>query len=128
MNGVKLQHQVAGGLPEGLAETPLICSTLLQTHNAEMLHDTLLACSRHTLQAPGTQGSLLYSFVQTDDYADKAEGTRKVTTSDHEHTNWLAAKLLANSKTRQQVLNFRSMHIMADLAGEQDTADVNQKV
>lgn len=73
-------------------------------------------------------GSLLYSYVQTDDYADKEEQARRVTTSDSEARNWLASKLLASAKSRQQVLNFRSMHIMADLAGEQDAGDANQKV
>lgn len=37
-------------------------------------------------------------------------------------------KLLGSSKGRSQVLNFRSMYIMADLGQEGDAANVGDKV
>ena len=42
--------------------------------------------------------------------------------------NPLVLRMLSNPKNRQQVLNFRSMYVMADLADEGDAGATNQKV
>lgn len=52
----------------------------------------------------GTQQcSVLFTYVQTDEYCDRAEMERHVTTSSREHSAPLVQKLLLNPRNRQKV-------------------------
>eukprot|EP00882_Tetradesmus_deserticola_P016571 GHRQ01017707.1.p1 GENE.GHRQ01017707.1~~GHRQ01017707.1.p1 ORF type:complete len:209 (+),score=44.28 GHRQ01017707.1:1522-2148(+) len=56
------------------------------------------------LTAP-PEGSLLFSYVQTDDFCEKYETSRSITTSRWEGKNHLAHKLLVDARNRQKVGN-----------------------
>ncbi|PNW74559.1 hypothetical protein CHLRE_12g495350v5 [Chlamydomonas reinhardtii] len=77
---------------------------------------------------PRTPGSILFTYVQTDEFCDSQELGRAVTTSPYEEENLLVSKLLSNPKGRAQVLTFRSMYVMADLGDEGDVSGANCKV
>jgi Meckel syndrome type 1 protein len=57
------------------------------------------------LQTAGPEGSLLFSYVQTDDFCEKFETSRSITTSRWEGKNHLANKLLVDPRNRQKVGN-----------------------
>ncbi|WIA10234.1 hypothetical protein OEZ85_010434 [Tetradesmus obliquus] len=80
------------------------------------------------LLTAGPDGSLLFSYVQTDDYCERYETSRSITTSRWEGQNHLANKLLVDPRNRQKMLNFHSMFIMADLGDEHTVAGSNEKV
>ncbi|EFJ41998.1 hypothetical protein VOLCADRAFT_119536 [Volvox carteri f. nagariensis] len=82
----------------------------------------------HKRMDPRTRGSILYTFIQTDDFCVAQELGRTVTTSSYEDENVLVTKLLTNPKSRAQVLCFRSMFIVADLGGEAEAGAGNNKV
>jgi Meckel syndrome type 1 protein len=54
------------------------------------------------------EGSLLFSYVQTDDFCEKYETGRSITTSKWEGQNHLANKLLVDPRNRQKVGNCAS--------------------
>jgi hypothetical protein len=57
------------------------------------------------LQTAPPEGSLLFSYVQTDDFCEKYETSRSITTSKCEGQNHLANKLLVDPRNRQKVRN-----------------------
>lgn len=59
------------------------------------------ACSN--LQTASPEGSILFSYVQTDDFCEKYETSRSITTSKWEGQNHLANKLLTDPRNRQKV-------------------------
>jgi hypothetical protein len=71
---------------------------------------TVLVCSHiePPLQTEDPEGSLIFSYVQTDDYCDSYEINKEVTTSKRESTNHLVQLLLKNVRNRQKVRNRRS--------------------
>lgn len=78
----------------------------MQQSYADPTHSSscLLQLLRCVLQAGDTQQcSVLFSYVQTDDYCDRAEMDRHVTTSAKEHSAPLVQKLLLNPRNRQKV-------------------------
>eukprot|EP00775_Hariotina_reticulata_P010980 gene10980-11135_t len=79
------------------------------------------------LTAP-PEGSLLFSYVQTDEFCERFETARAVTTSSWEHENHLTAKLISNRRNRQKMLKFHAMFIMADLGDEHTVAGSSEKV
>lgn len=69
-------------------------------------------------QVEDPQGSVIFSYVQTDAFCDATELSKAATTSPWERANHLVARLLREPRARQQMLgSFRSMYIMADLGG-----------
>uniref|UniRef100_A0A383VLW8 Ig-like domain-containing protein n=1 Tax=Tetradesmus obliquus TaxID=3088 RepID=A0A383VLW8_TETOB len=80
------------------------------------------------LLTAGPDGSLLFSYVQTDDFCKRYETSRSITTSRWEGQNHLANKLLVDPRNRQKMLNFHSMFIMADLGDEHTVAGSIEKV
>ncbi|WIA30296.1 hypothetical protein OEZ86_000384 [Tetradesmus obliquus] len=80
------------------------------------------------LLTAGPDGSLLFSYVQTDDFCERYETSRSITTSRWEGQNHLANKLLVDPRNRQKMLNFHSMFIMADLGDQHTVAGSNEKV
>ncbi|KAJ9518573.1 hypothetical protein QJQ45_018610 [Haematococcus lacustris] len=80
---------------------------------------------RTTLAAAGAhgEGSLLFTYVHSDEFCDQEELSKTVTTSNYEHENPLYNRLMSNPKHRQEVLNFRTMYIMASLGPEEEIPD-----
>ena len=55
------------------------------------------------LQSASPEGSLLFSYVQTDDFCERFEASRSVTTGRWEQHNHLARKLATDARNRQKV-------------------------
>ncbi|GIL65137.1 hypothetical protein Vafri_18949, partial [Volvox africanus] len=102
-------------------QQPAVRSKRLQAFGSQSALD-------HKRMDPRTCGSILYTFVQTDDFCVVQELGRTVTTSPYEDENVLVSKLLSKPKGRAQVISFRSMYIMADLGEEGDVGASNDKV
>ena len=49
------------------------------------------------------RGSVMFTYVQSDDYCDKQEMSKTVTTSVAEQQHPLYVKMMGSAKTRQQV-------------------------
>lgn len=77
------------------------CCLMCQTTVAAMM-------SNVCLQTAGPDGSLLFSYVQTDDYCERYETSRSITTSRWEGQNHLANKLLVDPRNRQKVGSWAS--------------------
>lgn len=66
-------------------------------------HPVLAPAPAPTSQAAPPEGSLLFSYVQTDDFCERFEASRCVTTSKWEGLNHLARKLATDARNRQKV-------------------------
>ncbi|MEW5298780.1 MAG: hypothetical protein WDW36_001863 [Sanguina aurantia] len=71
--------------------------------------------------------STLFTYVHSDQFCDREEMGKSVTTSANEERNPLVHKMMHDAKNRQQVLNFRSMYIMADLGDHADGSHTNER-
>ncbi len=57
----------------------------------------------HVLQDIPSQGSVLFSYINSDDFCDQEDILKRVTTSEAEKDNRLFKKLMSDPKSRQQV-------------------------
>lgn len=55
------------------------------------------------LQSSPPEGSILFSYVQTDEFCERFEASRCITTSKWEGNNHLARKLATDARNRQKV-------------------------
>lgn len=55
------------------------------------------------LQSSPPEGSILFSYVQTDEFCERFEASRCITTSKREGQNHLARKLATDARNRQKV-------------------------
>jgi len=55
------------------------------------------------MQSASPEGSVLFSYVQTDDFCERFEASRSITTSRWEGHNHLARKLATDARNRQKV-------------------------
>jgi hypothetical protein len=55
------------------------------------------------LQSSPPEGSVLFSYVQTDEFCERFEASRCITTSKWEGQNHLARKLATDARNRQKV-------------------------
>jgi len=57
----------------------------------------------HMRQMQPPDGSLLFSYVHTDEFCERAETAKAITTSSSEGSNHLVRRLLRNPRNRQKV-------------------------
>eukprot|EP00878_Enallax_costatus_P019540 GHUV01020615.1.p1 GENE.GHUV01020615.1~~GHUV01020615.1.p1 ORF type:complete len:419 (+),score=117.15 GHUV01020615.1:376-1632(+) len=74
------------------------------------------------------EGCILFTYVQTDEFCERYETSKAVTTSSWESRNHLTHKLIRDPRNRQKMLNFHAMFIMADLGDQHTVAGSNEKV
>ncbi|GAX84925.1 hypothetical protein CEUSTIGMA_g12346.t1 [Chlamydomonas eustigma] len=108
-----------------LPVSELPCGCLVWNGSVNTVHpDDYLPVSAalYCLQNPQLRGSIMFTYVQSDEYCEKEELSKTVTTDETEQEYPLYVKLMGSIKTRQQILNYRTMYVMVDL-----TDDVNQQ-
>jgi hypothetical protein len=74
-----------------------MCSCVLQSD-----HTMLLPALLHPQSSP-PEGSILFSYVQTDEFCERFEASKCITTSRWDAHNHLARKLATDARNRQKV-------------------------
>eukprot|EP00873_Tetraselmis_striata_P033535 jgi/Tetstr1/453799/TSEL_040751.t1 len=75
----------------------------------------------------GSQDSRIFTYINADEFTERTETDRTVSTSDKEHLNPLAMALYSRPRGSNQVLKYQTMFVMAD-CGEKEGGQRMEKV
>lgn len=76
------------------------------------------------MQSASPEGSVLFSYVQTDDFCERFEASRSITTSRWEGHNHLARKLATDARNRQKVSTAVPSGAGDQVVGKKDSSAV----